>query len=102
MDSDLHRPALGSVHLTRFTVHSHQLSELVRAGRIAALAASDSTSTIRLLVELDDGDWLDISITGPNNPPDEDFPYLELADGIVGDEDGAIIAATPNVIAGPH
>lgn len=49
----------------------------------------------RLLVELDDGDWLEISITSPDLPPDDDSPYLDLANGIIREEDGVIVAATP-------
>lgn len=45
-----------------------------------------------LLVALDDGDWLEIVITPGRDGPITDAAYLTMADGIVGDEDGTIIA----------
>jgi hypothetical protein len=82
---------LGVVRLTRFTIHSDRRADLLQAAQTTAGGCTGPPR--RLLIELDNGDWLDINITDTATPPD-DFPYLHLAHGIVGDEDGTIHAAT--------
>ncbi|MGH9081622.1 MAG: hypothetical protein ACRDYE_16360 [Acidimicrobiales bacterium] len=84
--------AWASVHLTRFTIHPERRAELVdRAPSRASSAAGHLRSDWQLLVELEDGDWLDISITSPGQGSDDASGYLDLADGILGDEDGEIV-----------
>ena len=87
---------LEKVHLTRFTVPPDRRSELIRAGRAGAPpGARPEGSTRRLLIELDNGDLLYVSVTSPHLPADDNFPYLDFAGGIVGEEDGVIVAASP-------
>jgi hypothetical protein len=84
--------AAGFVRLTRFTVPADRRAELVGAAR--ALAASLPVTKVTectFVVALDDGDWLEILITTGGHEPTSDAPYLTLANGIVGDEDGTIV-----------
>lgn len=81
------------VHLTRFRVGSDQRPDVVRVARSTASRARLADGVVwQLLVELEDGDWLDISITGPGVVEAEDAAYLTLAEGIVGEESGTVVA----------
>ena len=84
--------ARASVRLTRFRIHPDRRSELVDAACSPALPEMPTGCCWELLVELEDGDWLLISITGHEQSSDETSAHLELADGIVGDEDGAVLS----------
>jgi hypothetical protein len=85
--------AAGFVRLTRFTIPPDQRAELVNAAVAMASAPSMAKVTeCALLVALDDGDWLEILITTGRGKPIIDAAYLNLAQGIVGDEDGTIVA----------
>jgi hypothetical protein len=85
--------ARASVDLTRFTIRPDRRATLVDV----ACAAASSTevpqgSDWELLVELEDGDWLQISITRPGTSSDDASAYLDLAEGLLGDEEGVLIA----------
>lgn len=80
------------VRLTRFTVPPDQQADLVDAARaVTPSPAMAQVTECTLLVALDDGDWLEILITTDRDGPTSDAAYLNLAQGIVGDEDGTII-----------
>jgi hypothetical protein len=81
-----------SVHLTRFTIPPERRAELVEATWSPASSTEvPSGSNWKLLVELEDGDWLEIAITSAGQSSDDTSPCLDLAEGIVGDEDGAVV-----------
>jgi hypothetical protein len=81
-----------SVHLTRFTIHPDRRAELVEAATSPVSSTEVRVgSHWKLLVALEDGDWLEISIKGAECSSDDASSYLDLADGIVGDEDGTIV-----------
>jgi hypothetical protein len=92
-----HLGASQFVHVTRFTVPPGRRAELIEA------ANSFASSTVvpleraeyRLLVELEDGAWLNISIANTHPQAVEEPTYLDLAEGILGDEEGVVVATSP-------
>ncbi|MBO0728529.1 MAG: hypothetical protein J2P57_04670 [Acidimicrobiaceae bacterium] len=83
----------GFVRLTRFRLPPARCAELVDAAR--GMAWSRPTRLLpacALLVALDDGDWLEIAVSSARPDPSSDANYVGLAEQIVGDEDGAIVA----------
>lgn len=84
--------ARGQVRLIRFTIHPERRGELVDAAPSPVSSGGMLLgSGWRLLVELEDGDWLDVSITGSGRGSDDGSAYLDLADGILGDEEGVVV-----------
>jgi hypothetical protein len=85
--------ATGFLRLTRFTVPPDRRPELVDAVRaMTPVRAMAKVAECTLLVALDDGPWLEILLTTDHDGLASDAAYLNLAQGIVGDEDGTIIA----------
>ena len=82
-----------TVHLTRFTIRPDRRSELVVSAQSAGSASAAPWPDGTLLVELDDGDWLAVSITSGEHAVEE-LGSVDLAEGIAGDESGVIVAGT--------
>jgi len=87
--------ALASVHLTRFTIHPERRRELIDAARshVSSSGEGPSESDWELLVELEDGDWLQISVTNSRQSVNESSAYLDLTESILGDEDGWLVCS---------
>lgn len=83
-----------SVQLTRFAIHPDRRSELLSVAHAKGCPPAPISPNGTLLVELEDGDWLAISISAREMPV-EDFAYLDLAEGILGDEAGVLVAVAP-------
>jgi hypothetical protein len=84
--------ARASVDLTRFTIGPDRRAELVEPARSPLVPELPTGCDWELLVELEDGDWLQISITRPGTSSDDASAYLDLAEGLLGDEEGVLIA----------